>query len=179
MESTASRVRPEIPGAPGAWRMLRTMQILLVAMIVALAAAGRDEDIWPVVTWPVYSLMRPEVPGPTVTYPVIRVALADGDTRTFRSEDLIEHSRSPVVDLAVEQSLAPDDTETRRAWRDYLATLVLRVFAGRDVVEASVWQITWAVDPWEVPPLERDAPLREERILALVPRLLGATEATP
>lgn len=173
MERTASRNRREIPGAPGAWRTLRAMQVLLLVTIVALAAAGRDEDYWPVVTWPVYSLARPEVPGPTVTYPAVRVALADGETFTLRFEELVAPSRWKVVEFAVRYSTEPDDAlswdaETRSAWRAYLATLVRRVFEGREVAEASIWQIEWAVDPWQVPPLERDRPLREERVLTLI-----------
>jgi hypothetical protein len=147
---------------PGAVRRLRVTVALVGVLVVGIALAGRSYATWPVTAWPVYSTITPASPDPTTSRLEVRAVTASGATERLREDDLVEYSRALIASRAI--GGAVDDAAARR----YLAHLVGRA-VDDDVAVIEIWEVTWAVDAGEVPPLDRDAPIDERRVVAFHP----------
>ena len=146
----------------GAHRRRRLVLALLLVLVVTLGLVNVQPDAWPVVTWPVYAKARPGVPGPTTSVIEARVRTGSGRTHVLRGEDLVEFSRLDIADEALEGSI--DDVEDRA----YLTRLV-RGSLDDGVEFIELWVVTWRVDPQAVPPLQRDRPITERKLVRFRP----------
>ncbi len=150
---------------------LRATQALLLALIAALGLIGKRIDYWPVVTWPVYASVRPQLPGPTASLLEARVRTRDGgDPHVLRSADLVERSRHRLADEALARAASPDATAAERA---FLARLAGHALPAAELEAIEVWELTFAVDVAVRPPLDLDRPARE-RLRAAFPVVPGA-----
>jgi hypothetical protein len=169
MAEPNERIRRDAEHPPDAWRRLRCIQAVLLVCIALLALAGRADRYWPLVTWPVYGMIRPVVPGPTFHRLEVRVVTAAGEHRALHADELVERSRSPIAKLALRGAVEEEDAARRQVWRDFLLGLVERALGHRDFETVAVWSVAWRVDPRRLPPLERDAPVSEDLKVRLLP----------
>lgn len=162
MDHRAGRGRARASEDADGRRLLHLTIGALVVLIGGLGLVERSTVWWPIVTWPVYSELRVERPGPTLAALEVRVRTADGDTEVLRQEDLVEPSRNSIADDALEGAVdgIPD--------RVYLAALAQRA-VGEEITELEIWEVTWLVDIEAVPPLDRDDPVSDHLIVAFAP----------
>ena len=144
------------------WALRRT-KFAVAALVLALGVIGRHIEAWPVANWPVYSLKRPAVPGPTVSVVELRVEDTAGRWHVLQSFDLFAIDRAKVVEHVIEESLSSDAVSSAMN-RRYLLQLVGQELPSIDVRRVDVWQVSWHVRPRSVPPLDHSKPFRERRI---------------
>jgi hypothetical protein len=143
--------------------VLRRTQILLLLLIVGLALVRRGEHYWPIVTWPVYALHKPQFPAPTEALLEVRVTTRSGERRVLRSADLVEWSRNRIADLLLEGAVGDRGVDRRPADQAHLARLVALAL-GHEAFEAiEIWRVEWRVDALGRPPLLRAKPSAETR----------------
>ena len=158
-------VREADPVAAG---RLRLTLVLLVTIVLALGAAQRHSELWPLVTWPVYDRLGGDAPPSTESDLEVRARTATGRTYALRAEELVEFSRRAIADDALEGSV--EDLEDRT----FLARLVDAAVDGT-VERLEVWEVTWSVDHTAVRPLDRDHPRAERRLVVFAPEDVDAT----
>lgn len=142
--------------------VLRRTQLVLLLLLVALALVRRGEHFWPIVTWPVYSLIKPEFPAPTKTLLEARVTTTSREKHVLRSADLIEWSRHAIADLVLEGAAAGDrDAGRRAADRAHLARLIALALGHEKFEAIEIWSVEWQVEPLVRPPLLRATPRAE------------------
>ena len=163
---------------PSARWAVRRAKFAIAALVVALAVIGRHVEAWPVANWPVYSLKRPAVPGPTASVVELRVEDTAGRWHVLQSFDLFAIDRAKVVEHVIEASLASDPV-SRAMNRRYLLQLVGQELPSIDVRRVDVWQVSWHVRPRSVPPLEHSKPFREQRIGSFSASDTGLKAAAP
>ncbi len=145
-------------------RRLRAVQAMVLALIAALAWAGRGESYWPIVTWPVYDDARPRPVGPTLVRLEARGVTASGLPVAFGKKDLVERGRQRVADRAFA------GWNGRPEQRRYLVGLLERA-AGEPLAQLEMWQLEWPVDAMAVPPVDRAVPPSERRLGDMTPDL--------
>ena len=144
--------------------VLRWTQVVLLVLILGLAFVRRSEHYWPIVTWPVYSLVKPVFPAPTTALLEARVTTTSGATHVLRSSDLVEWSRRGIADLVMEGAAAGNQGADRRAAdRAHLARLVALALGHERFEAIEIWSVEWQVEPLARPPLDRAKPSAETR----------------
>jgi hypothetical protein len=133
--------------------------VVLLVLVLVLAFTRRGEYYWPIVTWPVYSLIKPKFPKPSTSLLEARVTTASGASHVLRAPDLVEVSRLWIAERVLDGAVSGDDRADRRALdRAHLARLVGLALGHRDFDTIEVWRVEWEVDPLGHPPLTLSKP---------------------
>jgi hypothetical protein len=143
---------------------LRLLEAALLASILGLLLVGGHPRFWPIMTWPMYSLLRPATPGPEHAALELLVTERDGRVQRLLPYQLISIERDEVADALVEQALFDSIPAQRTAARQHIARLIRLALPRSDPMRAEVWRVYWHVDPLALPPLDRDSPSRRTRI---------------
>ena len=159
-QASSSVARGAISRASG---VLRGTQILLLLLIIGLTLVRRGEHYWPIVTWPVYALHKPEFPGPTEALLEVRVTTRSGERHVLRSADLVEWSRNRIADLLMEGAVGDRGVDHRAADQAHLARLVALALGHQAFEAIEIWRVEWRVDALGRPPLLREKPSAETR----------------
>ena len=144
--------------------------MVLLVLVLGLALVRRSDHYWPIVTWPVYSLIRPVFPPPTTALLEARVTTTSGQTRVFRSADLVEWSRHAIADPVLAGAVAEDQGAGRRAAaRAHVVRLVALALGHAKLESIEIWRVEWSVEPLARPPLVREKPSAEVRLARFEP----------
>lgn len=160
---------PHAPLTAGDRLWVRLAQATVAVLLVALAAAGRSDYPWPLLTWPVYGMIRPAFPD--TTYSVLEVRMRDdrGTVHRLRAPDLVELSRVNIAGDVLEGSVETGSPVLLQQDRAHLARLVRLARPNASFETLQVWRIEWRVDPAARPPLEYGSPDAEVLVAEFVP----------
>jgi hypothetical protein len=144
--------------------IVRLAQGTVVAVMLALASAGRSNVPWPLVAWPVYGTIQPQVPDSTHSVLEVRFRDEDGTADRLRVRDFGQFSRANIANDVLEGSVEEPYPRFIAEDRAHLARLV-RLARPRAAFDSlQIWQIEWRVDLTRWPPLDFDRP-HDERLL--------------
>jgi hypothetical protein len=167
---------PQAPTAVAPKRLFLT-KLVLVLLAIGLCVVGTRTRLWPVVTWPMYHGVTPEVPPPRVTVTQLRVVDRAGGLHLLTFSELMTATREDAAERFVD--LAFSSSPDRRWARKHLIFLVERALGGVDVAAIEALERTWRVDPYATPPLDRSAPVREVVSGRFTDGIVSAAQATP
>lgn len=156
----SSDYQPEDKLHPASRRELRVTKVVLLIIVLGLCVVGKRYALWPIVTWPMYSTLMPQLPAAACATE-LRVVSSRAEMYKLAPSDLIPMDRAGDADKSLEVAFNDSDHFSRDAYRVYLATLVRRALPDVEVETIQGWKVCWEVDPLAVPPLNRDRPVTE------------------
>ena len=139
-------------------------RICLLIVIVGTALAGNRLDVWPIATWPMYSHRLHLLPESSYSAVQLRVTLRDGTLVSLGMDDFYPAGNSKIPTKLVETAFSSPERDRRDRYRKAVLAMVSRALGGRPVASIEASRVVWAVDPFALPPLERNAP-SERKVL--------------
>jgi hypothetical protein len=159
------------------WNELRLTKLALAIILLVMSVEGRRTSPWPIITWPMYSSSRKPVPAPTTFTVELRVVDEAGRMQKLTPTDIILRGRQEVAQRAMIEAFDPaTPASLRDAHRRYLAGVVLRRLPDARTITVECWRTEWAVDPFNLPPLDRQDPIRSFAIGRFV---VSSSDPTP
>jgi hypothetical protein len=136
--------------------LLRRVKIgVIIAVVIFFAQLFHRTEYWPLTRWTMYAVAG----GPPDTYNDYEVSVitADGENHTMYPKDLGILARGIIVGV-----LDGTDTELQQVYRDLLVRRAELILEKTDITELQIWERTWQIHKWEVPPFDLENP--EERV---------------
>jgi hypothetical protein len=141
---------------------LRLTKAALVVILLGLCVVGRRTSTWPIITWPMYSATRKQVPPPVTHTVELRVIDETGRSHRVVPTDIIAKGRQEVAERAIVEAFDPDTPPFLiDAHRRYLAGVMRRKWPEARLLTIEGWRTEWAVDPFKLPPLDLSNPTRK------------------
>ncbi len=139
----------------------RLVYTLLGALLAIAAMQGRNEWWWPINAWPVYANLSSGQWAPVAVAYELDVMTGDGASITLRARDLVDYGRHELSAHTVALAVHRDASAVRAQARSHLLQLLRLRFDLMNVHAVVVRQRIWPVDPRQVPPVQRHAPLHD------------------
>lgn len=143
---------------------LQLIKISLAFFLLGICVVGRRETTWPMITWILYSGGSPRFrpPEPSISIVELRAYTAAGDLHVVKPEQLLSIPYDSLSHDIVEQAFSDTDTPVRDESRRYLAGAVSRLIdADSEIQTIQAWNLSYQIDPLEVPPIQRQSPATE------------------
>jgi hypothetical protein len=140
-------------------RRFLAIKLSLAIIIAGLFLVLRRSYFWPLVVWTMYGDRADLFPKDTRVQSRVRVSGGEPlRSRDLWPWDLVEVELYWMVDTAFEGAIEPTDTRWRRESRAYIDTPIRHKYPGLGEYNAEIWELSWNVDPYAVPPFDRSRP---------------------
>ncbi len=139
-------------------RRLRTVELLLAALLLCIGVALGRAVAWPFIAWPMYAGPFPPPPK-RVSEIQLRLVGRDGRVTKVMPYAIFGH-----VEIALGREVAArafEDRPDRSAYRDVLMRRLQPLLSATGAVQVQSWRLAWHTQPRELPPLDLERPSTE------------------
>ena len=162
----------------GTWQ-LRAMKFVFAGCLL-LTFAGRDRDgAWPFLPWTMYAGSKADPPPTSADRMEVRIVDVDGHHATFTAAELLPVENLKHADGTLRWAARELGSDRVSSTSEYMANLSRRANRGVAPAAIEIWRLTFDVDPFVTPALDRTSPRSAECVarLDVTPQVLRRRQA--
>ncbi len=139
-------------------RLLTALKGLMVLFVLGLLLAGRADNAWPIVSWPMYSGYVDGPPGDSVTSWQLYAIDSQGRVYPFWEQDIYGGLPSGDGKRVMDASFSATGTQRLDALKIILGR-VQTLLPDVEIAQLQYWRLIWRhVDGYQSPPFDAARP---------------------